>query len=954
MDFTYTYCSELFDGSQGGLDQPGNPSPAMVGEVVNEGASIVNYTGHGSDGSWGTSGFSSNNVNQLTNNDMYPFIWSVACVNGNFVGGTCFAEAWLRATNDNEPSGAVATLMSTINQSWDPPMCGQDEMNDILVESYENNIKRTFGGLSMNGCMLMNDEFGSGGYSMTDTWNCFGDPSVVVRTAMPEQLTASYNETVFIGTDQLIVTTNATEGMVALTLNGEIIATAWIDNGTATLTFEALGNMEVYTLAVTSFNYIPFLGQLEVIPANGPYIVYHESAINDENGNNNGLADYGETIMISLGLENIGIEDATNVSVTLSSTSEFVTITDNEAVFENIPQGGIVNQEDVFTIEIDPSVPDMENITLDLAAVSGDDTWNSNFTIIAHAPALAFLDFSIDDSDGNGNGVFDPGETVSLSVSIENNGSAEAFNISGLLETTQQQVEIEEAQLNFGSITPGGTALQNYTLTAGNTIPQGSYANFEFTCYTGENEISSELFDLRIGHPKVLIVDLDQTPISGTAINELLNSKNMSTDYMTAVPDQISDNYNVVFVCLGVYPQNSVLNSTDGYKLASFVEAGGSIYMEGGDTWFYDTQTEVHLLFNINATDDGSGDLGNIEGAGGAFSEGFSYSYDGENNYIDHIAATGTAFEIFINQSPEYVCAIANNSENYKTIGSSFEFGGLTDGDNTKEELLDKYLEFFGMTAPAQPQQASGTESMCQGEMESPYSIPCLEGITTYLWELMPAEAGEITGTDTTAMVSWNTEFAGEASIQVCGMNEMGPGPMSEPLMVSIYANPETSLGADTSICFYHTVEIIPAGDFATYEWMNGSTESSIIIDSTFGQTGEAIAVSVMVTDENGCTGEAMVTITLDECAGIDESRLDALIGLYPNPSNGEFYIDIAPDKIEIDRIDICNTFGSLVMQIRNISSDNNLINLNNTREGIYFVNIYTNKGLMVKKLIIE
>ena len=70
---------------------------------------------------------------------MWPFIWSVACVNGEFNVGTCFAETWLRATDsDGNPTGAIATLMSTVNQAWNPPMEGQDEMNAIFVESYSD------------------------------------------------------------------------------------------------------------------------------------------------------------------------------------------------------------------------------------------------------------------------------------------------------------------------------------------------------------------------------------------------------------------------------------------------------------------------------------------------------------------------------------------------------------------------------------------------------------------------------------------------------------------------------------------------------------------------------------------------------------------------------------------------------------------------------------------------
>ena len=94
---------------------------------MNAGRGMINYCGHGSDTSWGSTGFNNSNVNALVNDNMLPVICSVACVNGNFPNQTCFAEAWLRATNNGEPTGAVATYMSTVNQSWDPPMEGEDE-----------------------------------------------------------------------------------------------------------------------------------------------------------------------------------------------------------------------------------------------------------------------------------------------------------------------------------------------------------------------------------------------------------------------------------------------------------------------------------------------------------------------------------------------------------------------------------------------------------------------------------------------------------------------------------------------------------------------------------------------------------------------------------------------------------------------------------------------------------
>ncbi|MFQ5335181.1 MAG: C25 family cysteine peptidase, partial [Flavobacteriales bacterium] len=218
LGFTYSTVHEMYDGSQGGADATGSPTPSMVGNAVNSGLSIINYCGHGSSYSFGTSGFSGNDVDQLTNVDMCPFIFSVACVNGQFVGQTCFAEKWLRATDNNtgEPTGAIGAMMSTINQSWDPPMDAQDEMNDILTEMYSNNIKRTFAGIGINGCLQMNDDYGQQGDDMTDTWTVFGDPSVMVRTAVPGSMTVTHVTSVNTGETSTLVNCNTDDAVICL------------------------------------------------------------------------------------------------------------------------------------------------------------------------------------------------------------------------------------------------------------------------------------------------------------------------------------------------------------------------------------------------------------------------------------------------------------------------------------------------------------------------------------------------------------------------------------------------------------------------------------------------------------------------------------------------------------------------------------------------------------------
>ncbi|OQX50747.1 MAG: hypothetical protein B5M53_11835 [Candidatus Cloacimonas sp. 4484_209] len=52
-------------------------------------------------------------------------------------------------------------------------------------------------------------------------------------------------------------------------------------------------------------------------------------------------------------------------------------------------------------------------------------------------------------------------------------------------------------------------------------------------------------------------------------------------------------------------------------------------------------------MFGINPTADGSSDLATIQGQSGTFTTGMSFSYSGENNWIDHISPMGSGFHEF-------------------------------------------------------------------------------------------------------------------------------------------------------------------------------------------------------------------------------------------------------------------------------------------------------------------
>ncbi len=196
----------------------------------------------------------------------------------------------------------------------------------------------------------------------------------------------------------------------------------------------------------------------------------------------------------------------------------------------------------------------------------------------------------------------------------------------------------------------------------------------------------------------VFIFDPNATTTSGDSIAAELDALEIVYDIGAELPEN-SALYQTIFACLGIYSSNHVLTAAEGQALADFLDNGGQLYMEGGDTFAYDPETPVHPYFNINGLTDGAGDAGPIQGAVDTFTEGMYFTYSGANNYIDHIAPQGSAFAIFLNVTPAYINGVAYDGGTYRTVGSSFQFGGLTDGTepSTKNELLVEILEFFDM-----------------------------------------------------------------------------------------------------------------------------------------------------------------------------------------------------------------------------------------------------------------
>lgn len=484
IGFTYSTVSELYDGTHAGTtDVAGDPTNIDLFSLFQSGISLMVYTGHGSSQSCGTTGLSNNDVANMTNTNMLPFLWSVACVNGQFdmPGGPCFAEKFLRAQYNGQPTGAIATMMSSINQSWNPPMDAQDEMVDILTQVYPSNLKYSFGGLSVNGCMHMNDQYGIAGAEMTDTWHCFGDPTLLVRTATPQAMIVSHPATMPTGLSTLTVNCSFDGGLVALSMNGEVIATGTVVAGLATLNFNAITVPDTIFVTVTGFNQIPYTGQVLVIPASGPYVIYQSSTAHDPSGNNDGLVDFQETINVDLELQNVGIAAANGVSATLSCTDPYITITTATVLVGNILSGASTSVTSAFAYTVANNVPDQHSVQFLITSTDGaGGSWTSSFSQTINAPLMASGILSVNDqAGGDGDGYLEAGESAIITIRCHNDGHSDAPLSSAVISTFSTFLTIQNNSYNAGLIAMQNYVDASYTVSMANNVAIGT--NYDIT-----------------------------------------------------------------------------------------------------------------------------------------------------------------------------------------------------------------------------------------------------------------------------------------------------------------------------------------------------------------------------------------------------------------------------------------------------------------------------------------
>lgn len=89
---------------------------------------------------------------------------------------------------------------------------------------------------------------------------------------------------------------------------------------------------------------------------------------------------------------------------------------------------------------------------------------------------------------------------------------------------------------------------------------------------------------------------------------------------------------------------------------------------------------------------------------------------------------------------------------------------------------------------------------------------------------------------------------------------------------------------------------------------------------------------------------------------GIKENAANIEMRVYPNPTNGELFVDITTFDVQDFTISVINTLGQTVKEVKQIQSNGGKIKIDLTEKstGVYFVTIKSKSGSKVKRIVLQ
>jgi len=900
------------------------PSAAQMRQDISDGVSFGNYTAHCSPSGWADPAFQLQHIPDLQNQDMYCVLVGNCCSSSEYAQNECFGEAIVRTAN----KGAVGYIGGSNSTYWDedyyfgvgvgtisqnPPSYAETSLGyydrafhdhgEDFGEWYVSGDEMIFAGnLAVSESGSSREEY------YWDIYNYIGDPSLMVYFSNPPVIAVSYEPLLPLQSTSFSVTTEA-YAYVALSLNGELLGSALADeNGIAVLEFPPLTEMGDGDVVVTKQNGQPYFGTVLISSPDGPYLMLEGVAIEDD-GNQNGKADFGESLQLSLSLENAGNGEALSTVSELIGSDPYLTIHKDSHNWPDIPGQATMTEDGVFAMDVADYIPDQHTISFEIELTSATkETWMYDYDLVLNAPVLTVESMLIDDSQsGNDNGRLDPGETATILIVNNNTGHSPAPDAMATLVSSSQYLSFTSNNYEIGTLGMLGKPQAEFEVEVDADAPDGAaFAEFEYTVssgpYTATKEFRKKIgliiedfetgdytkFDWEMGGnqdwnvTEIYPYEGEYSGISGDISDNEQSELSIEVDVMIAdtlsfmckVASQLDSDY------LRFYIGNSMEGEWSGIgagwqEVKIFIPVGVHtlkwVYeKDGGGFAGADCAWLDNIILPPLMT------LTCYAGPDDYTCTGSDYQCDGQAT--DWVAVEWTTdgdggFDDAGILNPVYTPGTSDIAEGSVQLTMAAE--------DSEGAVVDDVMTLSVMDAPDIPETPDGPDFVnLYYTTESQYTTDPVPFASSYEWAVEPANAGSINGMAATGTITWNQSFLGTATISVKAVNSCGGS--------------EYSQGFD---------------------------------------------------------------VTVDNFTAVGEIREEKALAIYPNPNKGSFTIEMTGKDYGTIEVSIYDISGTIVYRQENISGDNGYtgqINMNTCARGMYFVKVSYKDGVFVEKLLLN
>ncbi len=194
----------------------------------------------------------------------------------------------------------------------------------------------------------------------------------------------------------------------------------------------------------------------------------------DENGDS--LLASGETAEIGIKLRNLGTQTARDVSFTIRSDSDYLSVLTPTSTYPDVP-GGITAVNDIpLVICVADSCPNNQLINVPCTITMGDTSLEYSLILEVKKPLLSFAGSYMNDYIGNDNGILEPGENATLLAVISNNSPVAASNISCSITANPAQIAVLDSLVHIDTVPGNSQVVAAFDIVVDPTVYNGTNA----------------------------------------------------------------------------------------------------------------------------------------------------------------------------------------------------------------------------------------------------------------------------------------------------------------------------------------------------------------------------------------------------------------------------------------------------------------------------------------------